>query len=215
MFKPAKLISNQSTLNVDDYIDWSSLDGQSDLSPEFPPPFPEFSHQLTFQSFREQRKLKVSVPKGKIARVNQNHFFPGTFDIGEKLLFTGFSNPGPLCFKFARPLYGIGINIQSDPQVPAETPAPFPFTAVVGVFNEQDQSLGAFELAGLSKIEAGSGTTFIGLEQEQGQIAKVTIEVIENGISIPFAFNSLRLKTYCLIPAQGFKSIREYRAHFA
>lgn len=214
MFKPAKLISNASNFNEDDLVDWSTIDARSALSPEFPPPFPEFTNQLTFRSVNEQ-EICVSVPTGKIARVNQNHFFPGTFNIGEKLLFSGFSNPGPLSFEFSKSLYGMGINIQSDPQVPSGTPAPFPFTALVKVFARNHQSLGQFEVAGLSQIAAGNGTTFIGLTQEEGQIERVTIEVIENGNSIPFALNTLRLKTYSLVPAQGFQSIREYVTHFA
>ncbi|MEO1466240.1 MAG: hypothetical protein AAFR89_08420 [Cyanobacteria bacterium J06633_1] len=213
MFKPARLIPNSINFSADDYLDWATIDSQSNLSPEFPPPFPEYSHQLDFRS-RGKQRIKVSVPQGKIVRINQNHFFPGTFEIGEQLLFTGFGNPGALSLEFSRPLYGVGVNIQSDPQVPSGTPAPFPFTAIVKVRDRQNQSLGEFNLPGLSKIEAGSGTTFIGLAQEQGQIAKVAIEVIENGVSIPFAINTLQLKTYSLVPAQGFTSIREYVAHF-
>ena len=213
MFDPAIAIDKSYTFNGDDFVDWSTIDVHSQHSPEFPPPFPEYSSQLTFSSNRN-RKIDVSVPTGKIARINQNHFFPGTFNTGEKLLFSGFSNPGPLALEFQQPLYGMGINIQSDPQVPSGTPAPFPFTALVKVFDRQSRSLGDLDIEGLSKIEAGTGTTFIGLEQKQGQIAKVTIEVIENGTSIPFALNSLRLKYHSLIPAQGFKGIREYLAHF-
>ncbi|MEO1691000.1 MAG: hypothetical protein AAFR63_05660 [Cyanobacteria bacterium J06631_6] len=214
MFEPARLISRPANFSADDRLDWATIDSQSALSPEFPPPFPEYAHQLDFRS-RGKQSIKVSVPSGKIVRINQNHFFPGTFAVGEKLLFTGFSNPGPLCLEFSRSVWGMGLNIQSDPQVPSGTPAPFPFTARVRVYDRQAQSLGEFSLPGLSKIAAGSGTTFIGLTQEQGQIAKVAIEVIENGVSIPFAINTLQLKTYSLVPAQGFKSIREYVAHFA
>lgn len=214
MSEPAIAIDGSHTFNSDDSVDWSTIDIHSKLSPEFPPPFPEYGSQLAFTSC-SSRRIKVSVPTGKIARVNQNHFFPGTFNIGEKLLFSGFGNPGPLVLEFERPIYGMGINIQSDPQVPSGTPAPFPFVALVKAFNRQNRSLGEFHLAGLSKIEAGSGTTFIGLEQKQGQIAKVSIEAIENGASIPFALNALRLKCHSLIPAQGFKSIRQYIAHFA
>ncbi|MEL6930487.1 MAG: hypothetical protein AAFO95_17915 [Cyanobacteria bacterium J06600_6] len=214
MFKSAKLVSNAAHFHGDDLVDWSIIDAQSTLSPEFPPPFPEYTNQLTFYSANKQ-EIRVAVPTGKISRINQNHFFPGTFNIGEKLLFSGFSNPGPLSFEFSKSLYGIGINIQSDPQVPSGTPAPFPFTALVKVFAHNHQNLGQFELAGLSQIAAGSGTTFIGLTQEEGEIAQVTIEVIENGNSIPFALNTLRLKTYSLVPAQGFQSIRAYVTHFA
>ena len=214
MFKPAELVSNPGILKADDRLDWSTIDSQSDLCPEFPPPFPEFDRQLTFESDNKQ-KIEVSVPQGKIVRVNQNHFFPGTFDIGEKLLFTGFGNPGALCLKFARTVSGVGLNIQSDPQVSPHTPPPFPFTAIVDVFDLLERSLGKFVLPGLSKVEAGTGTTFIGLHHEQGQIAKVTIEVMEDGVSIPFAINSLRLKTCKSVPAVGFRSVREYMAHFS
>lgn len=214
MFDSAVTINHSSAFNSDDSVDWSTIDVNSQLSPQFPPPFPEYGSQLVFFSGKN-KQVKVSVPTGKIARIDQNHFFPGTFDVGEQLLFSGFDNPGPLVLEFELPIYGMGINIQSDPQVPSGTPAPFPFTASVKAFDPQGCSLGEFELAGLSKIAAGSGTTFIGLEQQQGQIARVAIEVLENGVSIPFALNALRLRCYSRIPARGFQSIREYVAHFA
>ncbi|MEL6501147.1 MAG: hypothetical protein AAFQ23_07050, partial [Cyanobacteria bacterium J06623_1] len=118
MFEPARLISQSANFSADDRLDWATIDSQSALSPEFPPPFPEYAHQLDFRS-REQQSVRVRVPSGKIVRINQNHFFPGTFAIGEKLLFTGFSNPGPLSLEFSRSVWGIGLNIQSDPQVPS------------------------------------------------------------------------------------------------
>lgn len=215
MLKPAKLIKNEDTLGADDRLKWSVLDSQSALSPEFPPPFPEFGERISLKSSGGM-EVNVSVPAGKLARVNQNTFFPGTFNIGDVLLFTGFYNPGPLVFEFSSPVYGIGASIQSDPQVPAGTPGPFPFTAIVEAFNSEEKSLGEFKLPGMSKIQAGSETTLIALFQEQGEIAKVSVNVIENNASIPFAINMLKLKTHCnFVPEKGFGSIKKFIEHFA
>ena len=203
MPKLAELVKNEASLNAEDLLNWSILDSQSELSPDFPPPFPEFFNKLTLES-RSGMKVNVSVPQGSLVRVNQNHFFPGTFDIGEQLLFTGFNNPGPLVLEFSKDLYGLGLSIQSDPQVSSGTLPPFPFTAIVKALDAQDNSLGKYHVAGLSKIEAGSGATFIGLFQEQGKIAKVSIEVLENAVSIPFAINMLKFQTKSssLLPVQ-------------
>ena len=40
--------------------------------------------------------LDVSIPSKEFLRIAQTPVFPGAFDVGEALLFTGLGNPVPL-----------------------------------------------------------------------------------------------------------------------
>lgn len=122
-------------------------------------------------------------------RIDQTPVFPGAFDVGEALLFTGLGNPGPLTITFGTPVFGAGTQIQSDPlNIPD-------YTATIEAFDNFDNSLGSFEIAGVSRRDAGSGVLFVGVFDTSGDIKKLVFNAQEEGDFVPFALNEVSLRT--------------------
>ncbi|WP_019503092.1 hypothetical protein [Pseudanabaena sp. PCC 6802] len=131
----------------------------------------------------------VRIPSGTFLRIDQTPSFPGAFDVGDALLFTGLANPGPLTITFDVPVFGAGTHIQSDP---ANTPN---YIVTVEAFDRGDRSLGKFEFSGVSSKVAGSGVLFVGLLDRSGSIKKLVLNALEQGASVPFAINAIALRT--------------------
>jgi hypothetical protein len=116
--------------------------------------------------------VTVSIPSGTFLRIDQTPSFPGAFDVGDSLLFTGLRNPGPLTITFDMPIFGAGTQIQSDP---ANAPE---YVAIVEAFDGSDRSLGKFEFSGVSSKVAGSGVLFIGVLDRSGRIEKLVFNPV-------------------------------------
>jgi hypothetical protein len=133
--------------------------------------------------------VTIGIPTGAFLRIDQTPTFPGAFDVGDSLIFTGLRNPGPMTVTFDVPIFGAGVQIQSDP---ANTPD---YIAVVEAFDRGDRSLGKLEFSGVSSKVAGSGVLFVGLRDRRGRIEKLMFNVREQGVSVPFALNAIALST--------------------
>lgn len=174
----ATLVDSRDDLQANDSVDWSVLG----------PTFTPVSNPFSIRSLGGV-DLDVSIPSKEFLRIDQTPVFPGAFDVGEALLFTGLGNPGPLTITFDTPVFGAGTQIQSDP---LNTPA---YTATVEAFDNFDNSLGSFEIAGVSRRDAGSGVLFVGVFDTSGDIKKLVFNTQEEGDIVPFAFNEVSLRT--------------------
>ncbi len=174
-------VNTRDDLNANDFIDWNDI-GQSMTS---------ISNLFSITS-SEGRKIDVCIPSGNFLRIDQTSSFPGAFNVGDSLLFTGLGNPGPLTVRFDSPIFGTGTQIQSDP---ANIPD---YIAIVEAFDRFDRSLGKFEFSGTSSRKANSDVLFIGISDRSGSIKKLVFNVREQGVNVPFALNKLSLKN---IPA--------------
>jgi hypothetical protein len=167
-----------ANLEANDSIDWSHI-GQT-MTP--------VANQFSMTSWGGIG-ITVGIPSGTFLRIDQTPSFPGAFDVGDSLLFTGLRNPGPLTITFDMPIFGAGTHIQSDP---ANTPD---YVGIVEAFDDSDRSLGKFEFSGVSSKIAGSGVLFIGLLDRNGSIQKLVFNAREQGAIVPFALNAIALKT--------------------
>jgi hypothetical protein len=174
-------INARDDLNANDFTDWSDI-GQSMTS----------IPNLFSITSSGGRKIDICIPSGNFLRIDQTQSFPGAFNVGDSLLFTGLGNPGPLTVRFDAPIFGTGAQIQSDP---ANIPD---YIAIVEAFDRFDRSLGKFEFSGTSSRKANSDVLFIGLSDRSGSIKKLVFNVREQGVNVPFALNRLSLRT---IPA--------------
>jgi hypothetical protein len=179
--KVISAVNTRDDLNANDFTDWSDL-GQSMTS---------ISNLFSITSSGGQ-KIDICIPAGNFLRIDQTPSFPGAFNVGDSLLFTGLGNPGPLTVRFDAPIFGAGAQIQSDP---ANIPD---YIAIVEAFDRFDLSLGKFEISGTSSRKANGDVLFIGLSNRSGNINKLVFNVREQGVNVPFALNSLSLRT---IPA--------------
>jgi hypothetical protein len=165
-------------LEATDSIDWSRI-GQT-MTP--------VANQFSMSSCGGIG-VTVGIPLGAFLRIDQTPSFPGAFDVGDSLLFTGLRNPGPLTVTFDMPIFGAGTHIQSDP---VNTPD---YVAIIEAFDGSDRSLGKFEFSGVSAKVAGSGVLFIGLLDRNGSIQKLVFNAREQGVSVPFALNAIALRS--------------------
>lgn len=179
----ATFVSSRDALEANDLVDWSVLG--STFTPVTNPFVTTSSSGLD---------INASIPSGSFLRIDQTPVFPGAFDVGDALLFTGLGNPGPLTITFNTPVFGAGTQIQSDP---ANIPN---YTATIEAFDSFDNSLGSFDITSISKREAGSGVSFVGVSDSKGEIKKVVLNTEEEGDFVPFALNELSIKTSAAVP---------------
>ena len=173
----ATLVDSRDDLQTNDSVDWSVLGAT----------FTSVSNPFSITSLAGV-ELDVSMPSKEFLRIDQTPVFPGAFDVGEALLFTGLGNPGPLTITFDTPVFGAGTQIQSDPlNIPD-------YTATIEAFDNFDNSLGSFEIAGVSQRDAGSGVLFVGIVDDSGNIRKLVFNSQEQGINVPFAFNEVSFR---------------------
>ena len=178
----ATFVGNRDALRATDFLDWSVV-GDGSL-----PPFPSLPNSFSTTS-AGGLDLNVRIPDGSFLRIDQTPFFPGAFDVGDALLFTGLANPGPLTITFDAPVFGGGVQIQSDPM---EIPD---YTATIEAFDSFGNTLGVFERDGVSISDAGGGVIFVGVFDRGGDIKNLVFNAQEQGANGPFAINALSLKT--------------------
>jgi hypothetical protein len=131
--------------------------------------------------------IQVSVNSGSSVRLDQTPVLGTSFEIGDALLFTGFGNPGPLTIAFENSIFAISTQIQSDTSQVTE------YLVSVEAFDNLDKSLGKVKLPGLSQ-QAGGGTIPLSLFDGRGRIKKLVFNAKEQGIHMPFAINSIKMK---------------------
>lgn len=174
----ASFVTNREALGANDSVNWAVLG----------PTFTTVSNPLATTSLGGIG-LEASLPVGSFSRLDQTPFFPGSFTVGDALLTTGLSNPGPLTITFDTPIVGAGTQIESDPIKDVN------YTATIEAFDSLDRSLGTFAFPGVSSNVAGSGVIFIGLSDSQADIKKLVFNTKEQGVDVPFAINTISLKT--------------------
>jgi hypothetical protein len=174
----ATFVQNRQSLMANDSVNWSVLG----------PTFTPVSNPIKVNS-SQGLGLQATVPTGSFIRIDQNPFFPGAFDIGDALLFTGIKNPGPLSITFDTPVSRVGTQIQSDPINVSD------YTATIEAFDSFNQSLGIFDLVGISKRKAGSGVIFVGISETSNAIKKLVLNAKEEGRNVPFAINTVSFQT--------------------
>ncbi|HBL15005.1 MAG TPA: PEP-CTERM sorting domain-containing protein [Cyanobacteria bacterium UBA11162] len=184
----ATFVESRTSLGANDLLDWSVLGPGSPLSPGFPPVFPTFPNSFSTTS-SAGLDLNVSIPTGEFLRIDQTPFFPGAFNVGEALLFTGLGNPGPLSITFDTPVFGAGAQLQSDPLNISD------YVAIIEAFDSLGNSLGTFERSGVSRPIAGNGVIFVGIFDSSGDIKKLVFNTKEQGGNVPFALNAISIKT--------------------
>lgn len=179
----ATFVGSRDALQANDTVDWSVLG--STFTPVSNPFVTTSSAGLD---------LNASIPSGSFLRIDQTPVFPGAYNVGDALLFTGLNNPGALTITFDTPVYGAGTQIQSDP---ANIPD---YTATITAFDRFDRSLGSFDITGVSQRSAGSGVLFVGVSDDSGDIKKLVFNTQEEGSNVPFAINEVSLRTSAAVP---------------
>ncbi len=174
----ATFVDSRDALGSNDSVDWSVLGST----------FTPVSNPFETTSLAGL-DVNASIPAGSFLRIDQTPVFPGAFDLGDALLFTGLGNPGPLTIQFDTPVFGAGTQIQSDPRnIPN-------YTATIEAFDSFDNSLGSYQLPGVSQRAAGSGVLFVGVSDSSGDIKKLVLNTEEEGSNVPFALNEVSLRT--------------------
>lgn len=179
----ATFVDSRDALQANDIVDWSVLGSTFTTYPN--------SFVTTSSAGLD---VNASIPSGNFLRIDQTPVFPGAYDVGDALLFTGLGNPGPLTLTFDTPVFGAGTQIQSDP---ANIPN---YTATITAFDRSDRNLGSFDMTGVSQRSAGSGVLFIGVSDSSGDIKKLVFNTQEEGANVPFAINEVSLRTSADVP---------------
>lgn len=168
---------NKNNFQADDLIDWQVL-GKACTS--LPTTFLVTSRQgITAQ---------VSTASGHLLRIDQTSSEPLDFSIGEALLSTGYGNPGPLTIVFEYPVYGVNMRIQPDVVNDPD------YSVSIEAFDRLDCSINKIKHSALSQ-NLDAGAIPLTLVDAKGRIKKLVIAAKEQGIHIPFAINSMELKT--------------------
>ena len=182
----ATFLDSRAALRGEDLVDWAVLGL----------PFTPVSNPFSIMS-EEGLELEVSIPTGEFLRLDQTPIFPGSFNVGDALLFTGLGNPGPLTLTFDQPVFGIGTQIQSDPQNIPE------YTATITAFDSLGNLIDSGSVDAVSISDAGSGVPFLGFLDNQGDIKSIVFNALEAGENVPFAINAVSLRTTTPIPEPG------------
>ncbi|NEO78464.1 MULTISPECIES: PEP-CTERM sorting domain-containing protein [Moorena] len=177
----ATFVDTREALNPNDFLDWSEV-----AEVVVAPPFPTLPNPFSATS-AVGLDLNVSIPAGEFLRIDQTPVFPGAFDVGDALLFTGLANPGPLTITFDTPVFGVGTQIQSAPIEIVD------YIATIEAFDSFGNSLGSFERPGVSQMVAGSGVIFTGVFDSSGDIKTLVLNAKEEGVDVRFAINALSI----------------------
>lgn len=168
------VVTSRSSLGANNSVSWSSLGAE----------YTPISNPFSVGS-AGGNAITGSIPTGTFQRLNERSGWFGNFAEGDALLFTGF-NSGPLSFTFVNSVFGAGAQIQSN--------AYGLFTATIEAFNNSGLSLGSFSLQGNSSSGPDNSAIFIGVLNDQADIARITFN-ISNSNSVDFAINQLDLKS--------------------
>lgn len=191
-------VSQRSHLGANDQVDWADLDfGIS--APIAPGTVAKFvPYAFTGQS-EQGLGYSVDIPKMDNPRFTSPFVFPVTpsvpvnFSLGDAVLFTGFipggfpavGNPGPITIKFDSPVLGVGTQIGVDDS--------FEYTAFISVFDQQDNLLDSFSLAGVPPLNGiDNSAIFLGVTNETANISKIVISSTEPNRALGINFLSIK-----------------------
>ena len=104
---------------------------------------------------------------GSFQILQQSNGWAGNFAPGDNLLWSQGS--GPITIAFANPVFGAGAKIMANYYGT--------FTANLTAYDVSNNSLGTFNLPGLSTSNADNSAIFIGVKDSTASIAKLTFSV--------------------------------------
>jgi hypothetical protein len=168
---------NKNNFQANDVIDWQVL-GKALTS--LPTTFLVIS--------RKGLTAQVSTASGNLLRIDQTLKEPVDFPIGDALLSTGHGNPGPLTIVFEQPICGVSMRIQPDVVNDSD------YTVSIEAFDYFDSSIEKIKHSALTQ-KLDSGAISLTLLDSKCRVRKLVISAKEQGIHIPFAINSIELKT--------------------
>lgn len=151
------LVTNRAALGANDYIDWSSFgpNGTSVTNPS-----------LINSNLGNSATVSQGNPSNLIVRQQSVDWF-GNFAPNDFVLYTN-AFASSLTISFANPVFGAGAQIQWNSNI-------YPnFTANLTAFDSNNNSLGTFNLAGVSNNNADNSAIFIGVQDTTASIAKLT-----------------------------------------
>ncbi len=173
----AEAEENKNSFQASDVIDWQVL-GK-----------PLTSLPTTFLvTSRSCLVAQVSIASGHLLRIDQTSQEPLDFSIGDALLSTGYGNPGPMTIVFEHPICGVNMRIQPDVVNDPD------YSVSIEAFDRLDCSINKIKHSALSQ-NLDAGAIPLTLLDSKCRIKKLVIVAKEQGIHIPFAINSIELKT--------------------
>jgi len=175
------LVTSSVALGPTDSFDWSVLG----------PEFTTVTNPFSITSTSTSRNATVSQTSGSFGRRDQSTGWGGNFGIGEELLWTEGGN-GPMSITFDALVSGAGSQIQRNQYGD--------FTAVIEAFDAGNNSLGSFNLAGLSNFADDDSAIFIGVQDTSSTIARLTFSVPSTE---DFAISQLEFSTASVASVPG------------
>jgi len=160
--------SNINSFGANDYYDWGTL-GLGTTVNNSSTVTSNLGKSATIQASASGtfQILKQSLTPNTLTGTGWN----GNFTPGDNLLSTN-STGGPITITFTNPVHGALTQIQRN--------AFGDFTANLTAYDVSNNSLGTFNLAGLSTSNADNSAIFIGVKDSTASIAKLTFSVTGN-----------------------------------
>jgi hypothetical protein len=155
----AAFIASRAALNADDAIDWGQLGGDSTAVGQ-----PALVHQDSGPD------AVVATPGGAdLYRFDEGGgSYAGNFSAGDALLSTAF-DPGPIVIAFARPVAGVGTQVQGS--------VLGGFNGVISVYDALDNLLETYTRPGDSTTDQDGSALFLGILRGTADIARVAFAV--------------------------------------
>jgi hypothetical protein len=155
----AQAITFVTALGTNDYYDWGTLGLGNTVS-----------NPSTVTS-NLGNNATISQAGGSFEIRQQSNSWNGNFAPGDNVLWSKGAN-GPITIAFANPVFGAGAKIQRN--------IFGLFTANLTAYDVSNNSLGTFNLPGLSTSNADNSAIFIGVKDSTASIAKLTFSVPDN-----------------------------------
>ena len=163
-------VTSRNALGANDYYDWGTL-GSS---------LTTVNNPSTVTSNLGNNATISQVGGNFEIRQQSYSWWAGNFAPGDNLLYTN-DNGGPITIAFANPVFGAGAQIQANDYES--------FTANLTAYDVSNNSLGTFNLPGLSNMSSNNSAIFIGVKDSTASIAKLTFSVPDTDYPEDFAIN--------------------------
>ena len=168
-------VTSRNALGANDYYDWGTL-GSS---------FTTVNNPSTVTS-NLGNNATISQAGGNFEIRQQSNGWAGEFAPGDNVLWSQGAN-GPITIAFANPVFGAGAQIQGN--------YGGSFTANLTAYDVSNNSLGTFNLPGLTNGNSDNSAIFIGVEDSTASIAKLTFSVPVANNPQDFAVGRLSVAT--------------------
>ncbi|QEI40724.1 hypothetical protein BMF77_01296 [Dolichospermum sp. UHCC 0315A] len=173
-------VTSRNALGANDYYDWGTL-GSS---------FTTVNNPSTVTS-NLGNNATISQAGGSFLILQEGNSASGNFAPGDNLLWSRGAN-GPITIAFANPVFGAGAQIQAIYYGS--------FTANLTAYDVSNNSLGTFNLPGLSNENADNSAIFIGVKDSTASIAKLTFSVPVAATPENFAINGVSGVSVAAVP---------------